>query len=60
MRVLLVEDDQTLNQSLATQLEKAGYAVDEPRTATKGSTRAESPIDLAIIDLGLPTVSGSS
>ena len=59
MRVLLVEDDQSLNQSLATQLEKAGYAVDRAEDGREGLYYAqEYPIDLAIVDLGLPTVSG--
>jgi two-component system response regulator PhoP len=59
MRVLLVEDDQTLNQSLAAQLEKAGYAVDRAEDGREGLYYAlEYPIDLAIVDLGLPSVSG--
>ncbi len=59
MRVLLVEDDQTLNQSLAVQLEKAGYAVDRAEDGREGLYYAqEYPIDLAIVDLGLPTLSG--
>ena len=48
-----------LNQSLATQLEKAGYAVDRAEDGREGLYYAqEYPIDLAIVDLGLPTVSG--
>jgi len=59
MRVLLVEDDQTLNQSLAAQLEKAGYAVDRAEDGREGLYYAqEYPIDLAIVDLGLPSISG--
>jgi len=59
MRVLLVEDDQTLNQSLAAQLEKAGYAVDRAEDSREGLYYAqEYPIDLAIVDLGLPSLSG--
>jgi len=59
MRVLLVEDDQTLNQSLATQLETAGYAVDRSEDGREGLYYAqEYPIDLAIVDLGLPSISG--
>jgi two-component system response regulator PhoP len=59
MRLLLVEDDQNLGRSLAAQLEKAGYAVDRAEDGREGLYYArEYPIDLAIVDLGLPTLSG--
>ncbi|HZF31032.1 MAG TPA: response regulator transcription factor [Gammaproteobacteria bacterium] len=59
MRLLLVEDDQNLGRSLAAQLETAGYAVDRAEDGREGLYYArEYPIDLAIVDLGLPTVSG--
>jgi two-component system response regulator PhoP len=59
MRLLLVEDDQNLGRSLATQLERAGYTVDRAEDGREGLYYArEYPIDLAIVDLGLPTVSG--
>jgi two-component system response regulator PhoP len=59
MRLLLVEDDQVLNRSLAAQLEQAGYAVDRAEDGREGLYYAtEYPLDLAIIDLGLPTLSG--
>jgi two-component system response regulator PhoP len=59
MRLLLVEDDQTLGRSLAAQLEKAGYTVDRAEDGRDGLYYArEYPIDLAIVDLGLPTMSG--
>jgi len=59
MRLLLVEDDQNLNRSLAAQLEAAGYAVDRAEDGREGLYYArEYPIDLAIVDLGLPTLSG--
>ena len=59
MRLLLVEDDQTLGRSLAGQLAKAGYTVDHAADGREGLYYArEYPIDLAIVDLGLPTMSG--
>jgi two-component system response regulator PhoP len=59
MRLLLVEDDQSLGRSLAAQLERAGYSVDRAEDGREGLYYArEYPIDLAIIDLGLPTMSG--
>jgi two-component system, OmpR family, response regulator PhoP len=59
MRLLLVEDDQGLSHSLALQLEKAGYAVNRAEDGTEGLYYArEFPVDLAIVDLGLPGLSG--
>jgi len=59
MRLLLVEDDQALSRSLAAQLERAGYAVDTAEDGREGLYFAtEYPVDLAIIDLGLPSLSG--
>jgi two-component system response regulator PhoP len=59
MRLLLVEDDQSLGRSLAAQLERAGYTVDRAEDGREGLYYArEYPIDLAIVDLGLPTMSG--
>jgi two-component system response regulator PhoP len=59
MRVLLVEDDQALGRSLAAQLEKAGYSVDRAEDGREGLYYArEYPINLAIVDLGLPKMSG--
>jgi len=59
MRLLLVEDDQALNHSLCGQLERAGYTVERAEDGREGLYYAtEYPLDLAIIDLGLPTLSG--
>ena len=59
MRLLVIEDDTTLLESLAAQLGEAGYAVEKAADGREGLYQAlEFPIDLAIIDLGLPEVSG--
>jgi len=59
VRLLLVEDDPNLSRSLATQLEQAGYTVDRAVDGREGLYFArEYPINLAIVDLGLPTLSG--
>jgi two-component system response regulator PhoP len=59
MRLLLVEDDENLGRSLAAQLEQAGYPVDRAADGREGLYFArEYPIDLAIVDLGLPKLSG--
>jgi two-component system response regulator PhoP len=59
MRLLLVEDDATLNRSLTAQLKQAGYAVESALEGREGLHFArEYPVDLAIVDLGLPGLSG--
>ncbi len=59
MRILLVEDDISLQESLAAILRQAGYAVDVSGDGIEGLFFGEEyPIDLAIIDLGLPGMSG--
>lgn len=59
MRVLLVEDDLSLNRSLVAQLEAAGYSVNSAADGREGLYLAkEYPIDLAVVDLGLPSLSG--
>ena len=59
MRLLIIEDDETLRQTLAKQLEEAGFAVEQAADGKEGLYFAtEYPIDLAIVDLGLPEMSG--
>ncbi|MDH3758962.1 MAG: response regulator transcription factor [Gammaproteobacteria bacterium] len=59
MRLLVIEDDNTLRESLVNQLGEAGYAVEQAADGREGLYFAlEYPVDLAIIDLGLPEISG--
>ncbi len=59
MRLLLVEDDAALRLGLARQLEAEGYRVDQSADGEDGLFQArEYPVDLAIVDLGLPKLSG--
>ena len=59
MRLLLIEDDATLRLGLARQLEADGYRVDQAADGADGLFQAsEYPVDLAIVDLGLPKMSG--
>ncbi len=59
MRLLIVEDDTALRQSLAGSLREAGFAVDEAATAAEAEYfAAEFAVQLAIVDLGLPDRSG--
>lgn len=59
MRLLVIEDDDTLRESLAAKLTESGFAVEQAADGREGLYFAqEYPIDLAIIDLGLPEMSG--
>ncbi|MEM6817808.1 MAG: response regulator transcription factor [Pseudomonadota bacterium] len=59
MRLLVVEDDDTLRESLKEQLLAEGYRVEAAADGEEGLYFArEYPIDLAIIDLGLPGIPG--
>ena len=59
MRILVVEDEAGLRTQLETQLRKAGFAVDSAADGEDGFFLGrENPIDLAIVDLGLPKLSG--
>lgn len=59
MRVLLIEDDTRLTETLGRHLREAGFAVDLSADGVDGLFLGEEyPVDLAIIDLGLPEMSG--
>ncbi|MGI9271373.1 MAG: response regulator [Woeseiaceae bacterium] len=59
MRLLVIEDDAILRESLTDKLGAAGFAVEQAADGKEGLYFAlEYPIDLAIIDLGLPEMSG--
>jgi two-component system, OmpR family, response regulator PhoP len=59
MRILIIEDEAPLLERVAAQLREQGYAVD---TAADGRTGLylgqEYPLDAAVVDLGLPDLSG--
>ena len=59
MRILLVEDEAPLRETLAARLKRDGFAVDAASDGEEGLYLGrEVPFDLAIIDLGLPKMSG--
>jgi len=59
MRILLVEDEAPLRETLAARLKREGYAVDMAADGEEGLYMGrEVPFDVAIIDLGLPKKSG--
>jgi two-component system response regulator PhoP len=59
MRVLVVEDEAALRETLKTRLAAAGFTVDEAADGNEGLfAGSEYPLDVAIIDLGLPGLAG--
>lgn len=59
MRILLVEDEAPLRETLAARLKREGFAVDAAQDGEEGLYLGrEVPFDMAIIDLGLPKMSG--
>ncbi len=59
MHLLLIEDDSALREQLARQLEASGYAVARAVDGSEGLYLGrELPVDIAIVDLGLPGMPG--
>ncbi len=59
MRALVIEDDVDLREQICRQLRDEGFAVDSTGEGEEGLFFAqEYPIDIAIIDLGLPGPTG--
>ncbi|MGB5457085.1 MAG: response regulator transcription factor [Gammaproteobacteria bacterium] len=59
MRVLVVEDELDLQAHIRQHLESEGYTVDTSGEGNEGLFFAsEYPLDAAIIDIGLPGISG--
>lgn len=59
MRVLIVEDEAALLQTLRARLNEAGFTVDAASDGEEGLFAGlEYPLDVAIIDLGLPKLPG--
>jgi two-component system KDP operon response regulator KdpE len=65
LKVLLVEDDRDLRQTLRDALIVEGYEVETSASATdaaavmKHSMHSNSPLDILLLDLGLPDGEGS-
>ena len=59
MRILIVEDEPNLSAQLRSRLTQSGYVVDLAPDGEEGQYLAtEYPYDLAIVDLGLPKLTG--
>lgn len=61
MRALIVEDEPTLRAQVVAAMRTAGFAIDESGDGEEGLYLAlNMPIDIAIIDLGLPGIDGQA
>ena len=59
MRVLVIEDDENLRNILVKRFEESGFVVDAADNGQDGLFKGrEFPADVAVIDLGLPKISG--
>ena len=59
MRLLIIEDEPNLREQLQQYLQQQGYVVDAAEDGQAGFFMgSEYPIDMAIVDLGLPKLSG--
>jgi two-component system response regulator PhoP len=59
MRLLVMEDEPVLRENLAQQFRAAGFTIDEAADGVEGEFAGlEYPIDVAVVDLGLPRRSG--
>ena len=59
MRILVVEDEAGIRENLREELVRAGFNVDVAADGEEGLfAGAQYPIDIAIVDLGLPKMSG--
>ena len=59
MRILLVEDDPELGDGLTIGLRQAGFAIDWVKDGNSADRALQSEtFDLAVLDLGLPRLSG--
>lgn len=59
MRILLIEDEARLREQLRDRLKHEGHLVDTAADGEEGVYAAnEYPIDIAIVDIGLPKLSG--
>ena len=59
MHILIVEDELRLREHLRDRLRKNGYVVDVAADGEEGLYYGQQfPLDLAVIDIGLPKISG--
>jgi two-component system KDP operon response regulator KdpE len=58
-RVLVVDDESQIRRALAINLRARGYQVDLAATGEEAlKVAADQPLDVIVLDLGLPGISG--
>jgi two-component system response regulator PhoP len=59
MKILIVEDEKLIRENLISTFQSQGFAVESAENGEDGLFLAEEyPIDLAVVDIGLPGMSG--
>lgn len=59
MKILIVEDEQLIRENLVNSFKSNGFAIESADNGEDGLFLAkEYPIDLAVVDIGLPGISG--
>jgi len=59
MKVLVIEDEDLIRENLVTSFKSQGFAVESADNGEDGLFLAdEYPIDIAVVDIGLPGISG--
>ena len=58
-KILLIDDDALLRRSLSLHLQQAGYQVHTAASAEDGLKISQGePVDLILLDIGLPGIDG--
>ncbi|MFT6733946.1 MAG: two-component system response regulator PhoP [Polaribacter sp.] len=59
MKILIVEDEKNIRESLVSAFKSQGFATESASDGNEGLHIAqEYPIDIAVVDIGLPGISG--
>lgn len=59
MKILIIEDEQLVRENLSDSFRQVGFAIEAAENGEDGLFLAtEYPIDLAVVDIGLPGMSG--
>jgi DNA-binding NtrC family response regulator len=59
-RILIIDDDQSIRETLSKALEKAGYVVDTAEDGAEAIEKAQANFyNLALIDIRLPDIEGT-
>ena len=57
-KILIIEDDQDIRESVRILLEGEGFSVEEAANGVEGLNKISSDINLIILDIMMPGISG--